>query len=139
VITDCAVCHVPERESQSIYRLLPAQSLAIQTSFDDGVPETERSAWSGLLDGELAMAPAEVHEQPGPDTPLVTISITLVVEEGRADNGAEFYAARSRAVVTLHRARVEVVGAPGVAVDRPVAIRKAMKALAAKVGLVLTW
>ena len=90
------MCHVPERESQSIYRLLPAQSLAIQTSFDDGVPETERSAWSGLLDAELALSAAEVFEKPGPDTPLVTISISLVVEEGRADNGAEFFAARGR-------------------------------------------
>lgn len=139
MITDCAVCHVPERESQSIYRLLPAQSLAIRTIFEDGVPETERLAWPGLLESELTLAPAEVLSEPGPDAPLVTLAISLAVEEGRTDRGARFFAARGRAVVTLHRARVEVEGAPGVAADRPVAIRKAMKALAQKVGLILTW
>ena len=139
MITDCAVCHVPERETRSIYRLLPAQSLAIENSFDRAVPAPERSAWPGRLADALSLVAAEVLEQPGPDTPLVRIQVSLDVEEGRGDNGAGFFAARGRAVVTLHRARVEVEGAPGVAVDRPVAIARAMQALAEKVGLVLTW
>jgi len=139
VNTDCAVCHVPERESRSIYRLLSAQALTLQTTFDEDVPAAERDAWAVLLEDELSLSPAKILTAPGPDAPLVELSISLVIEKGWADNGAEFIAARGRAIVSLHRARVEVLGAPGVAADRPVAIRKAMRALARKVALVLTW
>ena len=133
------MCHGPERASRSIYRLLPAQALALQTTFDESVPDAEKEAWAALLEDELTLSPAEILAAPGPDAPLVTITISLEVEEGRGDNLAEFIVARGRAVVSLHRARVEVLGTPGVAADRPVAIRKAMKSLAGKVGLILTW
>ena len=130
---------MPERESRSIYRLLPAQALALRHTFDGSVPAVEREAWAALLEDELSLSPARILTTPGPDAPLVELSLSLVLEKGRADNGAEFIAARARAIVSLHRVRVEVLGAPGVAVDRPVAIRKAMKALAKKVALVINW
>ncbi len=133
------MCHVPERESRSIYRLLSAQALALRNTFNENVPAAEQDAFAALLEDELCLSPAEILSTPGPDAPLVEISISLVIEQGRADTGADFIAARARAVVSLHRARVEVLGAPGVAVSRPVAIRKAMRALAKKVALVLTW
>ena len=113
--------------------------MALRNTFDEHVPDAEQDAWAELLEDELSLSPAEIHAAPGPDAPLVEVSISLVIEKGRADNGAEFIAARALAIVSLHRVRVEVLGTPGVAVDRPVAIRKAMKALAKKVALVLTW
>jgi hypothetical protein len=133
------MCHGPERASRSIYRLLPAQALALQTAFDESVPDTEQEAWATLLEDELSLSPAKILAAPGPDAPLVTITVSIEVEEGRGDNQAVFIAARGRAIVSLHRARVEVLGTPGVATDRPVAIRKAMKSLAGKVALILTW
>ena len=56
------------------------------------------------------------------------------MERGETDEGIPFFAARARASVRLHRAKVEVTSRPGVAKDRSGAVDAALEACKEALG-----
>lgn len=139
VWTDCAVCHGAVSDPPSLYLALSVRALTVDLVFDDSVPEAARAAWREELVRRVEEAAVDVHPVGTPNAAPVRVRIAVDVDAGRTDTGVDFHAARGRAVVELHRARVEVVGAPWVAADAAAAVRGALDRLAEEVSLTLTW
>jgi hypothetical protein len=139
VITDCAVCHVPERSPRSLYKLLSVPVVTLDIAFDAAVPEAERGPWREALLARLARTSVEVRTAPAADATPIRIRVAVTADAGRTPDGRAFHAARARAVVRLHRASVEVDGAPGVAAGEAEAIRRALADLADRVAVLLSW
>ena len=74
-----------------------------------------------------------------PKALLVTIRVSAVVEPGRTDAGAIFYAARARAIVRLIRNELTVEGGHATARTREEALARSLVRLREKVYLTLTW
>ena len=138
-LTDCAVCHGPERAPDSIYRLLPDRVITPRVSFDDSVPEKERAPWERALLARIGESPLTAVPAGAPKSLPVDIAVTVECGDGRTDRGASFFAARAIATVRLHRVEVRVDGPPGVAVRKAEAVRGALAKLVEKVYLTLTW
>jgi hypothetical protein len=139
VLTDCAVCHVPERPPRSLFKLLSDAALTLEIEFDPSVPERERGPWRERLLQKLSDSDVTVREAPAPNAAPVSVRVRVEAGPGRTDRGLGFFAARATATVRLHRASVTETSRPGVATDEAGAIRKALDDLAQRVLLVLTW
>lgn len=139
MLTDCAVCHGAVSDPPSLYLALSVRAVTLDLAFDDSVPADARDAWREALVHHVEEAAVDVHPAGTPNTAPVRVRVAVDVDSGRTDTGVDFHAARGRALVTLHRARVEVVAVPGVAADAPTAVREALSHLAEEVALTLTW
>jgi hypothetical protein len=139
VITDCAVCHGPEQPPRSLYKLLPARSAHLLVHLEDSVPAGRHDGFRKKLRDALDESAITVTEEPGPDTVPVAITVSLEIGEGRTDRGRAFVAAVARAVVRMHRTRVEVRGRQGVGAEAAEAVTEALDDVLERVVLVLTW
>ena len=108
-------------------------------AFEDSVPETERASWTERIEDELLAAGIRLPEEI--DHPVPEVSVTIGVESGvgRTDAGVRFEAARARAVIRIRRARVGVLGAPGVSKDANEARRKALDSLIPRIEAAIAW
>ncbi|MEN8149981.1 MAG: hypothetical protein ABFS86_09165 [Planctomycetota bacterium] len=138
-LNDCANCHLPDRSPESLYPVFPDRTVTPVVTFDESVPEPLQKTFVDGLIGDLDGSPLTVVPKSAANSLVVTIHANLVVQPGRTDAGATFFAARARATVHLIRNRLEVEG--GHAVDRTEngAREKAMARLRKKVLLTLTW
>ena len=134
ILTDCAVCHVPEPATDSLYPLL-LDGAVLRVEFGPRTKEEHRTLFRRMLNEAIERSPLSVLPDGGP---VVRIRVDLAIAEGRTDRGASFFAARATAVVTVHRARVEVDAGPGVDTNREEATRKALRELARRVALVVS-
>jgi hypothetical protein len=139
ILTDCAVCHGPERSPRSLYQLLPDGQLRLDVRFDETVPADRHEPFRSALFAACEEALLHRVEEGDPGIPEVRVAVGIEVGEGRTDQGAAFFAARARAKLVLHRAEVEVEGRPGVAKDRAAAVEAALGRLVHRVVLTLSW
>ncbi len=125
-MTDCAECHVPKRAAPSVRALLPAGRIFPAYSFDDSVPEAERSAWIEAFRAGLDVFQVAAVARPGGGAVPARIEVSLDAGEGRTEAGTSFEVARARAVLRLHRVRVEVESPPVVGTNRGETVRSAL-------------
>ena len=139
ILTDCAVCHVPERAPSSLYKLLSGGRLILDIEYEPSVPNDERGPWRERLLERLADSPVEALRTPGPNAAPVHVRVGVEVDWARTSGGTKFRVAVAKAEVRLHRAHVEVTSNIGAASDEVGAVRKALADLTERVYLVLTW
>jgi len=138
-LNDCANCHLPDRSPESLFPVFPDGTVTPVLTFDDSVPDAMRKAFIDGLLGDLDGSPLTVVPGDAKNALVVTIHASLVVQPGRTDAGARFFAARARATVRLIRNRVELDGGHAVERTEDGARKKAMERLREKVLLTLTW
>ena len=130
---------MPERVPPSLYKLYSDGKITLAIEFDPSVPPDEAASWKERLVESLSHTAVEVLPPPAPNAAPVRVKVAVEVDTGDTRQGPEFFAARARAVVRLHRAAVEVASRPGVSTKRAEAIGKALEDLVERVALVLSW
>ena len=108
-------------------------------TFDAAVPKALGEAFVAGLREDLDESALLVVSRDDPKALVVTIHVSIVVEPGRTDAGATFFAARARAAVRLIRNELSVEGGHAAARTREEALTKALLRLREKVYLTLTW
>ena len=103
------------------------------------MPEGERVPFGERLAEAVAHSTVEVLPGPAPNAAPVSVQVEVEVDTGDTRQGPEFFAARARATVRLHRVSVVVTSRPGVSTEKAKRIRKALDDLVKRVALVLTW
>lgn len=138
-LRDCAVCHVPERSPESLYRLMPDRRIALAFEAEESLSAADAARVEKRVRERLEESPVLVSTADDPLAVVVAVALSLEIDRGRTDRGARFWAARGTASVRLHRAAIEVEGRPGVSADRDEAVRRALDRLAEKIDLAITW
>jgi hypothetical protein len=133
------VCHVPERAPESIFRLLSDGALTLSLSFPESIGEEARAEFRRRLLARLERSPAEVRPAGSSGAAPVAVAVAADSSEWRTAAGATFHAARARAEVRLHRARVTVESRPVVEAEAAAAIAGALTDLVERVALIIVY
>ena len=139
MLTDCAVCHVPDQGRSSVSQLLSDSKLTLELRFDDSVPEELRTPWRESLIERLKDTPVEFHAEPSGNAAPVRLVVSAEVAPARTNLGVDFHVARANAILTLHRARIELRSRPGVSVEEAEARERALDHLTDEVVQALSW
>jgi hypothetical protein len=131
------VCHVPAGPPPSLYYLLSSGKAALSLDYAAGIPTADREAFEAALREAAFGVGVGIEEATDGDAAPVRVAVRIEAGPGDTPAGTRFVAARGRAVLRLHRARVEIEGRPAVALAPGPAARAALLDLAARVARAL--